>query len=347
MLAKESKIDFRDPKVFWHEQTNKWIMVLATGQTISFYSSPNLIDWEFESEFGEGIGLHHGVWECPDLFQLKVSESNEKKWVLFVSVGDNPDFETGSQTQYFIGEFDGQTFASDQDSSWLLDFGKDNYAGVSFSDISENDGRRIYLGWMSNWRYANEVPTNGWRSQMTLPRELSLQVIEGEYYVNQLPVKELESYFLNVAMDEEIIYANGTRTFQIGKSYVDCSLSIERQDAAQLEIVVDHSNDQFTKIEIDYNNKEVRLVRKDSGIIDFSTDFISDQKVKIDNMTKLNLRIIIDSSSIELFINEGQYALTSLVYPDHPCKSLSFNSMDGEVKLHNWYIGKPIQPKSK
>ncbi len=342
VLSSETKIDFRDPKVFWYEQTRRWIMVLATGQTITFYSSPNLIDWEFESEFGEGNGLHHGVWECPDLFQLSVTGGNEKKWVLLVSVGDNPDFETGSQTQYFVGEFDGKTFIPDQSSSKLLDFGKDNYAGVSFSDIPHNDGRRIYVGWMSNWRYANEVPTNGWRGQMTIPRELSLEKIAGEYNVNQLPVKEMVSYFDNeLVIDEEILHENNKRTYHVESAYVDCAINIEKQSATQLGIVVNHSKQQFTKIEINYNNREIRLVREGSGIINCSPNFSKDQTVKIGDINHINLKLIIDSSSIELFINEGQYALTSLIYPDHACESISFSSTDGNVRLYNGYIAKP------
>ncbi|TKD70782.1 glycoside hydrolase family 32 protein [Pseudalkalibacillus hwajinpoensis] len=344
VLTSDSKVDFRDPKVFWNDKEKNWMMVLATGQTISFYSSPNLINWNFESEFGEGIGLHTGVWECPDLFQLQVPETDEIKWVLLVSVGDNPEFETGSQTQYFVGEFDGRTFKPDHDSIHLLDFGKDNYAGVSFSDIPQIDGRRIYLGWMSNWRYANEVPTNGWRSQMTLPRELSLQKVGEEYNVNQLPVKEIESYFsIDSVIDGEVSHENGTKKYPVGSPFVDCSINIERENSQQFGITVNHSKEQTTNIEIDYNMNAIRVVRKDSGEIDFSSNFIDDQIVKVENINELNLRMIIDSSSIELFINEGQYALTSLVYPDHACESISFSSIKGSVILRDGYIAKPAQ----
>lgn len=342
ILSSENKVDFRDPKVFWYKKTKKWMMILATGQTITFYSSTNLINWEFESEFGSDVGLHNGVWECPDLFQLKVNGSNEKKWVLLVSVGDNPEFETGSQTQYFIGTFDGRTFKAESDTINLLDFGKDNYAGVSFSDIPETDGRRIYLGWMSNWRYANQVPTYGWRSQMTLPRELSLQKIGAEYKVIQQPVKEMEAYFAkDKVSDEEITHEKGMITYFVEKPFVDCSINVERQDASQFGIMIHHSKEQFTKIEIDYTSNLICLARKDSGVIDFSNNFSHDQKMKVDSTGDLQIRMVVDSSSIELFLNEGEFALTSLIYPDQVCEAISFYSSNGRVNLYDGYIARP------
>nr|WP_237389541.1 glycoside hydrolase family 32 protein [Bacillus sp. USDA818B3_A] len=130
--------DYRDPKVFWHNETNKWVMVLATGQSVTLYISANLKDWEFASEFGNKAGSHDGVWECPDLFQLPVDgNENNQKWVMFVSIGDNPQFKEGSRTQYFVGQFDGTTFVNDNPDEMVLwlDFGRDNYAGVSWSDM--------------------------------------------------------------------------------------------------------------------------------------------------------------------------------------------------------------------
>ena len=148
--------DFRDPKVFWHNESNQWIMSLATKQTITFYGSANLKSWTRLSEFGDGIGSHGGVWECPDLVPLDYN--GKTKWVLVVSI--NPGGPNGgSATQYFIGDFDGKTFRADALPYPLwMDYGRDNYAGVTWSNIPENDGRKIFMGWMSNWDYANNVP---------------------------------------------------------------------------------------------------------------------------------------------------------------------------------------------
>ncbi len=137
--------DFRDPKVMWHESSKKWIMTLATLDCITFFSSPDLKNWTRESEFGKTIGAHGGVWECPDLFRLKVEGSNVSKWVLFVNI--NPGGPNGgSANQYFVGEFDGHQFVPDEPREKWVDWGPDNYAGVTWSNVPESDGRRLFLG---------------------------------------------------------------------------------------------------------------------------------------------------------------------------------------------------------
>lgn len=165
--------DFRDPKVFRHDASGKWIMILAVHDRVHIYSSPDLKNWSFESEFGESAGSHGGVWECPDLFPLTVTGTSSSKWVMLVSI--NPGGPNGgSVTQYFTGEFDGHKFIPDDIAAKWMDMGTDNYAGVTWSGIPEQDGRKILIGWMSNWNYATVVPSSLWRSAMTIPRELTL-----------------------------------------------------------------------------------------------------------------------------------------------------------------------------
>ena len=171
--------DFRDTKVIWHEGSKQWIVVLAAQNQVRFYGSPDLKNWTFLSNFGAEHGNHGGVWECPDFFPLKVSGSNQTKWVLLQSI--NPGGPNGgSATQYFVGEFDGKSFRNDNapDKVLWIDWGRDNYAGVTWSDAPA--GRRLFMGWMSNWDYAQNVPTHPWRSATTVARELSLrQTSEG------------------------------------------------------------------------------------------------------------------------------------------------------------------------
>ena len=191
VLSDANIIDFRDPKVFWHAPSKQWVMSLATTQTITFYGSKNLKEWTRLSEFGEGLGGHGGVWECPDLFPL--TYEGKTKWVLFVSI--NPGGPNGgSATQYFIGDFDGKTFTPDTMNYPLwLDYGRDNYAGVMWSNVPATDGRRLFIGWMSNWDYANEIPTVNFRSAMTVARTLRLAHNGEHLVVASEPVKELES----------------------------------------------------------------------------------------------------------------------------------------------------------
>ncbi|MFW6101806.1 MAG: glycoside hydrolase family 32 protein, partial [Bacteroidota bacterium] len=180
--------DFRDPKVFWHEKTSRWIMVLAAGDHVRFYSSPDLKEWRLESKFGEGVGAHGGVWECPDLFTLALDgdEQNEKS-VLLVSI--NPGAPNGgSGTQYFVGDFDGHRFVNESKGHQWIDYGTDNYAGVTWSNVPE---REIFIGWMNNWTYADTIPTSTWRGSMTLPRKLTLSTVGGNPRLVSQPMKEI------------------------------------------------------------------------------------------------------------------------------------------------------------
>lgn len=342
VLRHESKIDFRDPKVFWQEKTEKWIMVLATGLTISFYSSRNLIDWDFESEFGENVELPDGVWECPDMFKLKVEGSEEEKWALFVSIGDQPGSDTGSFMLYFVGDFDGTSFTPDHEGFKILDFGKDNYAGVSFSDIPQEDGRRIYLSWMSNWRYANEIPTEGWRSQMTIPRELSLRKVKEEYVVIQNPVKEVDSYFEKSGEINDTI-SDDEKKIEVNETHFQANFNFENVDAKKIGITLNYKDGQHTTITFDVKESKLILDRSESGNVEFSDMFTHDQKVEIENISEVQLQLIVDSSSIEIFVNHGQYSLTSLIFPDEACKDVSVFSLDGEVKVSNGYVSVPVK----
>ena len=180
-------VDFRDPKVMWFEEQQKWVMTLATKDRITFYSSKNLVDWTKESEFGEQVGAHGGVWECPDLFPLNYN--GEKIWVLLVSI--NPGGPNkGSATQYFTGKFDGKNFTPFHTEIRWIDHGPDDYAGVTWSNTGD---RKIFLGWMSNWQYADRVPTSPWRSAMTVPRDLGIKKIGDRYFVTARPVPELST----------------------------------------------------------------------------------------------------------------------------------------------------------
>ncbi|MFS0560985.1 glycoside hydrolase family 32 protein [Terribacillus sp. 179-K 1B1 HS] len=344
VLVHETKVDFRDPKVMWHNDTNKWVMAVATGQTISFYSSLNLREWKYESEFGERMGSHDGVWECPDLFELPIIGKNESKWVLLVSIGDNPKLESGSRTQYFVGSFDGHRFTPHHKDIKWLDAGKDNYAGVSFSDIPEMDGRRIYLGWMSNWRYANKVPTYGWRSQMTLPRELQLQQKQDSYAVIQTPVKELESYFSKSdSLSNVVVSDDSPFQLELNAPYFMFDFVIENVDAASYNITLHHTSDQITTLHIDTKKNLLLLDRSQSGKVDFSSNFTHVQTIELDCTAKLKLCAVADSSSIEVFVNDGEYALTSLIYPDKICSKLSVSSEQGTINIVKGIISVPSE----
>ncbi len=343
VLSNPDVIDFRNPKVFWHKETCKWIMVIASGQTITIYTSTNLKNWEFASEFGHQAGSHDGVWECPDLFELEVDGNPEQqKWVLFVSIGDNPRFKEGSRTQYFVGSFDGTTFVNDNKKETVLwlDYGRDNYAGVCWSDIPVEDGRRIYIGWMSNWRYANVVPTKEWRSAMTLPRELSLKTSEEGVRIVQHPVKEMDT-IKKATIEYKGLTVESASTVRIPlkNQLNEIVLTFEQCDAGKFDIVIQHSETDKTVVIYDFVKKMLLVDRSDSGEVGFSESFsiVQEAPLKPEN-NKVKLQMFVDTSSIEIFANDGQSVITSLIYPSDGKKELVLVSSEESTTIYDLNI---------
>ncbi|MBU7595572.1 glycoside hydrolase family 32 protein [Metabacillus halosaccharovorans] len=347
VLSDPSMTDYRDPKVFWHQPKSKWIMILATGQCVTLYTSPNLIDWEFASQFGDHDGSHAGFWECPDLFPLQVDQDpSNQKWVMIVSIGDTGEFSEGSRTQYFIGDFDGITFKNDNDAKKVLwlDYGRDNYAGVSWSDIPESDGRRIYLGWMSNWRYANLVPTTDWRGAMTLPRELNLVSTTNGIRLIQKPVTEVNSLRENgFHHDEEVIVNTHPLSITLDDALQEINIEIENIDSSVIDCVIKHSNKEETLIRYDTEKEELTVDRTNSGEHSFSSSFQAIQHAPLSMVhNRIKLQVFLDTSSIEVFANDGAAAVTSLIFPTEGSKKLELSSQRGSVKIHSLQLTKLI-----
>ena len=331
VLPNEGIRDFRDPKVFWHDATGKWVMVLAEGDEVGLYGSSDMKSWELLSRFGIDQGSHTGVWECPDLFPLKDVGGNER-WVLLVSIGTGGDM--GSDTQYFIGNFDGTTFTNDNPSDHImwLDHGKDNYAGVTWSDVDESDGRRIFMGWMSNWQYAQVVPTEIWRSNMTLPRELGVYRTRDGYRLANRPVEEVgflreEGKTINrvvIAGKEDwetrLPENNGLLNFEImvsdisgrGKSW---KLTFSNSVSEELILGYDQDSNQYF------------VDRQKAGVNDFSEDFAGIHYAKrISEAPQMPLSIWMDASSVELFADNGTVAMTDLFFMSEQWNRVVFES---------------------
>lgn len=334
----------RDPNMFWGAERNVWILVLAHAldHEMLIFSSPDMKDWTLESSFGRGLGAQDGVWECPDLFELPVNGESGKKWVLLCNLNPGGPFG-GSATQYFIGDFDGKTFTSDTDDSgkvptkWL-DYGKDHYATVSFSDAP--DGRRTVIGWMSNWQYAPEVPTMQFRSANTLPREMGIfRAPDGQLYVSSTPSPEVDA--LRGALVKSVSktsLGSKARTYSIPElCEIDMEISPKKAESVEIEL----SNAAGEKVVMIYDAKSDSLSfdRRKSGIVDFSQDFpaVTVSPAYTDG-DKVGLRIFIDRSSIEVFGKDGRFAMTNLVFPNSPYSRLSVRATGGSVRLSDLKI---------
>ena len=306
--------DFRDPHMFWNEDIKKWNMILAAGQHMEIYTSDNLKDWKLESSFGEMYGNHGGVWECPDLMKMKVRGTDKEKWMLICNINPGGPFG-GSATQYFIGDFDGYKFTCESKpevTKWM-DYGKDHYATVTFDNAPA--GRRVAIAWMSNWQYANQVPTMQYRSGNSIPRDLGLFEYKGETYCSVVPSPEMTA----------------ARSKKATKSLSEsCEMVVNLKGNATITL----SNDNGEKVEMCYDAKAetFSMDRTKSGKMDFSNDFAATTKAPTYGKIS-QLRIFIDKSSIETFDAEGKMAMTNLVFPTKPYNKVTVKG--GKYQVYN------------
>lgn len=338
--------DFRDPKVIWDGIHQQWVMVLAADDKSMFYTSQNLKDWEFASEFGQGLGAHGGVWECPDFFPMYVEGSDEVKWVLIQSL--NPGgYNGGSGTQYFVGDFDGKEFTPvkemqelGEEHSYWLDFGKDNYAGVTWANIPEENGRKLFIGWMSNWQYAQEVPTESWRSAMTIARELKLENNGDRYIVTSIPAEEIQNY-RSISYKENNVKIDGA-TKLLDSSQIDLTSSEIRFNISELKQAdykfrLSNSEGDELVFGYDHSKKEFYLDRSEAGQTEFSENFGNKVSTapRISDANDLNGIIILDKTSVELFFDDGKTVITEIFFPNYPWEQLSISSEGNEFTLDN------------
>ena len=322
--------DFRDPKVIWHNDSKTWVMILAVSDHVEFYGSRNLLEWKKLSEFGKDYGSHGGVWECPDLFQLPVEGESSSKWVMLLSI--NPGGPNGgSATQYFIGDFDGKNFKSETqktDTLWA-DYGPDNYAGVTWSNIPQSDGRRIFLGWMSNWAYANIVPTSPWRSAMTVPRTLSVKKISDQYYLASNPVDELRTLTDSTTVIPGAPAANIVNISSTGLTWMEGSV-----EANDFTIELSNGSGEILKIGYDKSQSLFRIDRSNSGEVDFSPSFANISTAhRISTSDTLRVSLIVDVSSVEVFFDGGTTNMTALFFPAKPVNQIRIVA-DEAIKTH-------------
>ena len=291
--------DYRDPHVFWNEDIKRWNMIMAEGQHMDIYSSADLKEWKLESQFGAEYGNHGGVWECPDLMKMKVRGTDQYKWMLLCNINPGGPFG-GSATQYFVGQFDGHKFTCEsapEVTKWM-DYGKDHYATVTFDNAP--DGRHVAMAWMSNWQYANQVPTMQYRSANSVPRDLDLYEYQGQTYCGVTPSPELAA----------------ARPKKATKTLTEaCEMVVTLKGNATITL----ANDKGEQVVMTYDEKSrtVAMDRTKSGQKEFCDDYAALTVAPVHGKMSL-LRLFIDRSSIEAFDADGKMAMTNLVFPTKP-----------------------------
>lgn len=351
ILTMESEA--RDPNMFWHAPTQQWVMLLAHAldHEMLIFTSPDLKDWTLQSSFGKGLGCQDGVWECPDLFELPVAGTDKKKWVLLCNINPGGPFG-GSATQYFTGDFDGKTFTPDTDvegkvpTKWL-DYGKDNYATVSWSDAP--DGRRTVIGWMSNWQYAAEAPTLQYRSANTLPREMGLfSGADGQLYLSSAPSPELLAMRAKpLTSASHMSVGNKPRTFALpaaNDGICEITLEIDPAKSSEVALTIGNKANESVTVTYDAAARTISFDRRNSGLTDFSKDFPAVTTAPLFTAGRtVSLRIYVDRSSVELFADDGRSVMTNTVFPTSPYTTLSLSSTGGKAEISNLKIY-PLTP---
>jgi fructan beta-fructosidase len=341
VLPNPGKRDFRDPKVMWHQASQKWIMVLAVNNHVRFYSSPNLKEWSFESAFGEKEGVHEGIWECPDIFPMETPDG--EKWVLLVSLNNGAP-NGGSGTQYFIGDFNGNTFVNSnkQDKIHWLEYGKDNYASVTWSNIPDSIGQRLIIGWMSNWQYAEKVPTYRWRNAMTLPRTLELKKFKDDLILVTEPINELTSLRKTTSnIQGGIFTGNKLVDHDTSDAFIgELKIIFQEKNGPQFGLASDFgielSNGLGESVLIGYEpmQKQYFIDRTHSGKTNFSPQFSGKHYAPSSSEGEIiSMHLFIDASSVELFADDGRTVMTELYFPNEDFNHIRLFANNGSVKL--------------
>ncbi len=328
VIDNTGRADFRDPKVFWHAESCRWIMVVAHEDEVLFYRSENLLDWEMTGSFGSDRGSHAGIWECPDLLYLPVEngESGEGTWVLVVGDGDRAPVNKGG-TQYFTGHFDGLQFHSDGDGDRIrwVDHGRDFYAAQSWSGIPAEQGRTVWIAWMSQWAYSRDVPTTPWRGVMTLPREVGLRRVGGELRLTQKPVRELKTLRRRPVPPVSSSGAgrDGTQRGRAGEAirfFPDGEVALElltdlAGDGEGRVRLTYHGGGSVT-IHIDLHAGTVAVDRTSAAGGGFSPHFgVANPATLPAECDGLDLHLIVDASTLELFLLGGTLTMADLILP--------------------------------
>ena len=338
VLPNQGIKDFRDPKVIWHQPTQQWVMILAVKNRIQLYNSPNLKEWTLASELGLGTATQLGVWECPDLFPLKVEGEDREKWIMIISHGGGGP-NGGSCTRYLVGDFDGKVFKSDYPLNQInwLDYGKDNYAGVTWSDVPQADGRRLFIGWMSNWQYATRVPTTKWRSTMTIARKLTLKNTDAGIKLLANPVQEMEALrgktvqlSEKTIVGKEVISGVNTKLTEVMTEF-----NVAASNSRFFGLEWTNSRGEYIRLGFDQASQLIIFDRSHSGKVSFSSGFSNLQYIPYTPGETMKWRIFVDKSSIEIFVDDGVTVITDIFFPNEDFDELRLFAIDGSAQLNS------------
>jgi fructan beta-fructosidase len=333
--------DFRDPKVFWHAPTSRWIMavVLPDVRQAIFYTSSNLKTWTELSRFSDDL-QGQGIWECPDLFELPVegSKQGETAWVFKVDVFEGHPSQ-GSGARLFFGQFDGTQFIAEPSPSlhWA-DYGADFYAALSWANLPSEQKRSVWIGWMNCHRYAKLIPTQGWRGAMSIPRELKLRRVDGALQLLQQPVTELITLRRQTSAMSKIEINRGENAWlpELNARTVEIDMICEADDSEECGLLLRTGDGAETRIGLDRLRGTVFVDRSRSGFTPDDALFATRREAPCKNLAagkSVRLRVLLDWSSVELFVGEGEIVITEQIFPRDEAMSLQLYAKGGAARF--------------
>ncbi|VXB93233.1 glycoside hydrolase family 32 protein [Aeromicrobium sp. 9AM] len=332
--------DFRDPKVFWHADSDSWVMVVSSGDHVSIFGSPDLIEWSHLSDFGQGQGLHSAVWECPDLFSLPLDgHQDATRWVMHVSVGAS-EATDGSTSQYFVGTFDGTTFVNENapDDVMIADFGQDFYAAQTWSDDHQDD--KVWIGWLGNWRYPYGAPTGTWHGAMSLPRTLSLETRSGrprvvQQVIDTAPLRRKSTAVRDFAVE-------GLHELPFHHTAYELEATVEWDQLDEVAVQLMRGDRDFVSVGFDARNGTVFVDRSASGshgVADRDGNDVTfgrrSEAVDDPAMTQLRIHAIVDRSSIEVFFDNGRHVASVVVFTDEGNDGIAWQTTGGRATVRD------------
>jgi len=330
VLPNDGSRDFRDPKVFYHESTERWIMVLSVGSEVRFYASLDLQRWQYLSTFGAELESHDVVWECPDLFYLPVSNSHsDGRWILITHVGKGLPSEL-SGAQYFVGHFDGETFQAHQPPKWV-DKGHDFYAAQSWANLPVQYERTIWIAWASHWTYSHDTPTEQWRGVLTLPRQLGLVKAGEQFVLAQSPVRELQDLRKRSILGQ-LIQNNSSATidFPIQRDEA-LDLLIQPWAGNSIRTELDFGNNRLLTMKLNGSTGRVTVDRGKCGLEQYSKSFhpcsSARPEFKNNRTPGGDIRLIWDRSIIEVFAHGGILVFTDLAFVPTPLRAIRVKTL--------------------
>jgi fructan beta-fructosidase len=343
VLPNPGKKDFRDPKIFWHAPTARWVMILVAGDHVEFYTSPNLTQWTYRDSWGAEHGAHGGSWECPDLFEINVDGTTVKKWILSVSINDGSP-AGGCGMQYFVGHFDGTTFHNDNPADTVLwqNYGKDYYAAITWNDLPASDGRRLMIGWVDNWQYRFDVPTTPFNGQLSLIRELRLKRFREGLRLVQNPISEYtELRGTPACWSQQVLRPSGPNLLagtEGDQVEIIAQFRADSATATEFGVNVRTGNGQSTAIGYDRTTRRMYVDRTNSGAVPTTNgspnpNWPGRHSAPLKPVNGMvTLRIYVDRSSVEVFGNEREQ-ISELILPDRDSLGYETYAIGGKVTL--------------